>query len=178
MYTIGHSTRSAAEFIDILRAFAVTRVVDIRSVPRSRTNPQFNSDRLPATLHRAGIAYVHLAVLGGRRAKSTLVGEEVDAGWKQRPFHNYADYAQSGPFQAGLRELLKMASVETCVIMCAEAVWWRCHRRVVTDHVLAHGVPVIHIFTATKSEPASLTPFAVVGAGARVSYPSGVSSID
>jgi hypothetical protein len=127
---------------------------------------------LPATLHSAGIAYVHLASLGGRRTKSQRVEKGVNAGWERRPFHNYADYAESAPFRGGLQELLEMASRETCAIMCAEAVWWRCHRRIVADHVLAHGVPVVHVFTREKSETASLTPFAVVGARARVSYPA------
>jgi hypothetical protein len=149
----------------------VTRLVDIRSIPRSRTNPQFNLDVLPATLHSAEIGYVHLASLGGRRTKSQRVGEGANAGWQRRPFHNYADYAETAPFREGLRELLVMASRETCAIMCAEAVWWRCHRRIVADHVLAHGVPVVHVFSREKSEPASLTPFAVIGARARVSYP-------
>lgn len=137
LYTIGHSTRSAGELVHILRAFGVTRLVDIRSIPRSRTNPQFNLDVLPATLHSADIAYVHLASLGGRRTKSQRVDEGANAGWERRPFHNYADYAETAPFRKGLRELLEMASRETCAIMCAEAVWWRCHRRIVADHVLA-----------------------------------------
>ena len=171
LYTIGHSTRSAGDFIRILRAFGVTRLVDIRSIPRSRTNPQFNLDVFPVTLHSAEIAYVHLASLGGRRTKSKRVEEGVNAGWERRPFHNYADYAETAPFREGLRELLGMASRETCAIMCAEAVWWRCHRRIVADHVLAHGVPVVHVFSQEKSAPASLTPFAVVGARGRVSYP-------
>ena len=148
------------------------RVVDIRSIPRSRTNPQFNLDVLPATLHRAKIVYVHLGALGGRRTKSQSIDEGVNAGWERRPFHNYADYAETAPFREGLRDLLEMASRETCAIMCAEAVWWRCHRRIVADHVLAHGVPVVHLFSQKKSEPASLTSFAVVGAGGRVSYPA------
>jgi uncharacterized protein (DUF488 family) len=174
LYTVGHSTHSADEFIEILRAFEVTRLVDIRGTPRSRTAPQFNLDLLPETLRNAGIAYIHLAELGGRRAKSTVVEEEVNAGWEGQPFHNYADYAQTAPFRTGLRELLKMASGETCAIMCAEAVWWRCHRRIVTDHVLAQGIPVVHLFTTTKSEPASLTSFAVIGAHGSVSYPAPV----
>ena len=95
----------------------------------------------------------------------------VNAGWERRPFHNYADYAETAPFREGLRGLLEMVSRETCAIMCAEALWWRCHRRIVTDHVLAHGVPVVHLLTREKSEPASLTPFAVIGARGRVSYP-------
>jgi uncharacterized protein (DUF488 family) len=172
LYTIGHSTRRADELIDILRAFRVTRLVDIRSMPRSRKNPQFNHDMLPATLHSAKIAYVHLASLGGLRIKNKLVEGTLNAGWERRPFHNYADYAGTAPFREGLRDLLEMASRETCAIMCAEALWWRCHRRIVTDHVLAHGVPVIHLFTQTKAEPASLTPFAVIGARAGVSYPA------
>ncbi|MBL0311599.1 MAG: DUF488 domain-containing protein [Holophagaceae bacterium] len=171
LYTIGHSTRSVEEFINILRAFKVTRLVDIRSIPWSRTNPQFNFDALPKTLGDAEISYVHLAELGGRRGKSACIEEDVNAGWERQPFHNYADYAQTAPFRAGLHELLRLASEETCAIMCAEAVWWRCHRRIVTDHVLVHGVSVVHLFTTTKSESASLTPFAVIGADDCVSYP-------
>jgi uncharacterized protein (DUF488 family) len=172
LYTIGHSTRPAPELIDMLHAFGVTRLVDIRSFPRSRSHPQFNVDVLPATLHGAAIAYVHLAALGGRRPKSKRVAERLNAGWKLRPFHNYADYAETAPFRDGLRELLAMMSRETCAIMCSEAVWWRCHRRIVTDHVLARGVPVVHLFTATKSQSATMTPFAVVGARGRISYPA------
>src|SRR5512140_2119057 len=152
LYTIGHSTRTLDALVDILRAFRVTRLVDIRSVPRSRTNPQFNIDVLPATLQRAGIAYVHLASLGGRRTKSRRIENGANAGWKKRPFRNYADYADSAPFREGLVELLEMASSETCAIMCAEAVWWRCHRRIVADHALAHGVPVVHVFSRETSE--------------------------
>ena len=172
LYTIGHSTRPVEELIDILHAFAVTRLVDIRSIPRSRTNPQFNLDVLPDALSGAGITHVHLAALGGLRAKSKRSEEGDNAGWNQRPFRNYADYAQTPAFDAGLHELLKLVSQETCAIMCAEAVWWRCHRRIVTDYVLAHGVAVIHLFTRTKSAPATLTPFAVVNAGGgKISYP-------
>ncbi len=172
LYTIGHSTRRASELVEILRAFGVTRLVDIRRIPRSRTNPQFNLDELPATLKKAGVAYTHLASLGGRRAKSKRVEERTNAGWERQPFHNYADYAMTMPFREGLRELLEIAARDTCVIMCAEAIWWRCHRRLVADHVLSHGVPVVHLFTRQKSEKAALTPFAVIGGRARVSYPA------
>jgi uncharacterized protein (DUF488 family) len=171
LYAIGHSTRSLAEFIDILRAFAIIHLVDIRSIPRSRTNPQFNGDSLALVLGEAGIAYTHLSALGGRRAKSKLVDESVNAGWERQAFHNYADHAESAAFRDGLRELLEMASRQTCAIMCAEAVWWRCHRRIVADHVLAQGVSVTHLFTQTKSEAARLTPFAVVTPNGYVSYP-------
>lgn len=173
LFTIGHSTRSAPELIAILQGFEVTRVVDIRSIPRSATHPQFESATLESALRRAQLAYTHLAALGGRRPKSKLVADAVNAGWRVRAFHNYADYAQSQAFQVGLRELLKMASREACAILCAEVLWWRCHRRIVTDYVLAHGVPVTHLFNASKSEAASLTPFAVIDDGGRcISYPA------
>lgn len=172
LYTIGHSTRPAQELVDILHAFRVTRLVDIRSIPRSRTNPQFNLDVLPDTLLEAGITYVHLAALGGRRPKEKGETTSANDGWEIAAFRNYADYAETAPFREGVRNLLDMAARETCAIMCAEAVWWRCHRRIVTDHVLAHGVPVVHLFTQTKGEPASLTPFAVVGTRASVHYPA------
>jgi hypothetical protein len=171
LYTIGHSSRPVAEFIDALRQVGVTRLVDIRSFPRSRTNPQFNVDSLPEALRGVGISYFHLAALGGRRGKSKCVEEDTNAGWERRPFHNYADYAETAPFEEGLRSLLAMVSRETCAIMCAEAVWWRCHRRIVTDHVLVHGVPVVHLLGRGNGERASVTPFAVVGANSRVSYP-------
>jgi uncharacterized protein (DUF488 family) len=172
LYTIGHSTRSLDELIDILREWGITRLVDVRTIPRSRTNPQFNIDVLPTALGASGISYVQMAALGGRRGKSKSVGTRVNAGWEVQAFHNYADYAETAPFRAGLEELLAMASEETCVIMCAEAVWWRCHRRIVTDHMLVHGVPVVHLFSREKGEPASLTPFARAGAGFNVSYPA------
>ena len=171
VFTIGHSVRPIQEFVGILRAFSVDLLVDIRGIPRSRTNPQFNTDSLPSLLQEASIGYAHLAALGGRRGKSKLIEPSVNAGWHVPAFHNYADYARTEPFQAGLRELLQMASHATCAIMCAEAVWWRCHRRIVTDHLLAHGVSVTHLFTETKSEPASLTPFAIVEPNAQISYP-------
>ena len=172
LYTIGHSTRPAGELIDILRASAVTRVVDIRRIPRSRTHPQFGIDVLPETLAGAGLDYVHLAALGGLRGKCKGAVAGANAGWARRSFRNYADYAQTPLFAEGLRDLLELAARQTCAIMCAEAVWWRCHRRIVTDHVLAHHVAVVHLFTRTKQTPASLTPFAVVDGDAGVSYPA------
>lgn len=172
LYTIGHSTRSADELSGILHTWGVTRLVDIRTMPRSRTNPQFNGDVLPQTLSPTGIAYVALPSLGGLRGKSKIVEPTTNAGWRQSAFRNYADYAETVPFRAGLQELLDMASNETCAVMCAEAVWWRCHRRIVADHAIAHGVPVVHLFSLEKGEPAALTPFAVVGPGGRVSYPA------
>ncbi len=172
LYAVGHSTRSAIELVATLDAYAVTRLVDIRSSPRSRTNPQFNLDVLPDTLRPSQIAYVHLGSLGGHRGKIESIPTWVNAGWDRQPFHNYADYAETEPFQDGLRELLAMAAKETCAIMCAEALWWRCHRRIVADHVLARGVPVCHISTRDRAEPATMTPFAVVSKEGRVSYPA------
>ena len=148
---------------------AVTRVVSISAASHGAANPQFDLAVLPVTLGRTGFDYVHLPALGGLRAKGQRAEESINAGWARRPFRNYADYAGTAPFQEGLRELLEMASRQTCAIMCAEAVWWRCHRRIVADHMLAHGVPVVHLLTRTKQMPASPTPFAVVNADAGVS---------
>ena len=177
LYTIGHSTRPASEFIEVLRASAVTRVVDIRRIPWSRANPQFDIALLPVTLRRAGLDYVHLGALGGLRARGKHTEQSVNAGWARQSFHNYADYALTLPFQETLRGLLETASRQACAIMCAEAVWWRCHRRIVADHVLAHGVPVVHLLTRTTQMPASLTAFAVVDAHAGVSYPASSPSM-
>ncbi len=172
LYTIGHSTRPVSEFIEILRAAAVTRVVDVRRIPWSLRNPQFDMAVLPVTLARAGIEYVHLAALGGRRVKDKHARQAVNAGWENQSFRNYADHARTKPFQEGLRELLEMASLQACAIMCAEAVWWRCHRRIISDHALARGVPVVHLLTRTTQMPASLTSFAVVNADGTLSYPA------
>ena len=172
VYTIGHSTRPVSEFIEILRASAVTRVVDIRRIPWSRRNPQFDKTVLPLTLGRAGLDYVHLGALGGFRAKGRRSDEGVNVGWENRSFRNYADYALTPPFREGLRELLEMASDHTSAIMCAEAVWWRCHRRIVADHMLARGVHVVHLLTRTAQMPASLTSFAVADAHGAVRYPA------
>lgn len=172
LYTVGHSTRTADELVEILDTYAVTRLVDIRSFPRSRTNPQFNLDVLPDTLCAAKISYVHLAALGGRRGKSKSIETGVNTGWERQPFHNYADYAETEPFQKGLDELLAMTVKETCAIMCAEVLWWRCHRRIVVDHVLARGVPVFHISTRERAAPAVMTPFAVVNKAGRIAYPA------
>lgn len=175
LYTVGHSTRSLDELVEVLRSASVTCLVDIRKIPRSRTHPQFNADVMPRALAPHAIRYVQLAALGGRRGKRT--DAHVDnAGWQVQAFRNYADYALTDTFRAGLDQLLSLAAHETCAIMCAEAVWWRCHRRIVADHVLARGQPVVHLLSATKQEPAVLTPFAVVGPHARVTYPGACAS--
>jgi uncharacterized protein (DUF488 family) len=175
LYTVGHSRHTLAEFVAILQSVGITRVVDIRSIPRSRTNPQFNIDALPASLGESNIAYTQLPKLGGRRSKSKL-GESHNPGWRVRAFQNYADYAETADFREGLQELLALAAQETCAIMCAEAVWWRCHRRIVTDYVLARGIPVVHLLSATQRQDATLTPFATVRPGKRVWYGTQASS--
>jgi len=170
----------------MLQGAKVTRLVDIRSIPRSRTNPQFNEDALPKTLARAGIGYVRIAELGGRRGKRKLgagtdsveAAATKNAGWEVQAFRNYADYCDTPEFRRGLGELLALAAEESCAIMCAEAVWWRCHRRIVTDYVLARGIPVVHLMSATTSTPATMTPFAVVGARGRISYPAPSAAAD
>lgn len=168
LFTIGHSNRSLDELVAILRAHEVRCLVDIRRFPRSRTNPQFNGDSLADTLP-ADIRYLYLQALGGRRGKSDMEPAR-NAAWQVAAFHQYADYASTPAFRAALSELLGLAAQERCAIMCAEAVWWRCHRRIVTDHVLAHGVPVTHLLALSKAEPAKLTPFARIE-GTDVSYP-------
>jgi uncharacterized protein (DUF488 family) len=175
LYTVGHSTRPSEEMIEILEAVAVTCLVDVRGIPRSRTNPQYNIDMLPRTLDDAHIDYVHLPALGGRRSRSRTVDERANSGWTQRSFHNYADYAITPPFRDGLDHLLRLTMQRTCAIMCAEAVWWRCHRRIISDHVLAHGIRVVHLLTASRREPAAMTSFAIIGGDARASYPGAES---
>jgi uncharacterized protein (DUF488 family) len=173
IFTIGHSTRSVEELLGILQERGVTQVIDVRRFPRSATNPQFNSDNLEAALLRAGLHYVHLEALGGRRSRIAGVDPSLNAGWEVKAFHNFADYAWTQPFLDGLESLLALASKRSSAVMCAEAVWWRCHRRIITDHLLARGVTVVHLGAAVDPTPASLTSFAVVGQDGRVSYPSG-----
>ena len=161
VYTIGHSTRPVAELVALLRQAGVDLLVDVRSVPRSRTNPQFNTDVLPQALAEAGIAYRHIRALGGLRHKPKDAPPSPNTLWRSDPFRNYADYALTEPFRAGLAELRGLAQQHVCAIMCAEAVWWRCHRRIVADYLLAGEVSVAHIMPAGKIEPARLTPGAV-----------------
>ena len=168
LFTVGHSNRTAEELIAILAG--IRCVVDIRGIPRSRANPQFAIDVLPKTLATAGIDYVHEIDLGGRRPRQREIDEELNAGWTHRAFHNYADYAMSGRFRDALVNTLARAADEPCAILCAEAVWWRCHRRIVADHALAHGFEVVHLLDR-KREPGKLTPFAQIGPGTRVTYP-------
>ena len=172
VYTIGHSTRSLEEFVEILRGGGVRCVVDVRSIPRSRTNPQYNLDTLPDALAERQIRHRFIEELGGRRPRQKEVDPEVNALWRNQSFHNYADYAQSEAFHEGLRELEELADTAPCAIMCAEAVWWRCHRRIVADYLLARGRPVFHLMGRDRIEPAKMTPGARAKGG-NVAYPPG-----
>ncbi|HWL46582.1 MAG TPA: DUF488 domain-containing protein [Sphingomonadaceae bacterium] len=170
-FTIGHSTRSLAEFVDLLRESRVGLVVDVRSIPRSRTNPQYNRDVLPGALAACQIGYDHIAALGGRRGRSRAVRPSPNGYWRVAGFRNYADYALTAPFAAGLEELRALGGERRCAIMCAEAVWWRCHRRIITDYLLARREQVFHILGASHVDRASLTPGAVVAADGTIRYP-------
>lgn len=159
-YTIGHSTRSIPEFVELLREANVRLVVDVRTIPRSRTNPQFNRDALPESLAGYQIGYEHIAELGGLRGKQRLVEPSPNGFWENTSFRNYADYALTGRFREGIDRLTDLGGWSVTAIMCAEAVWWRCHRRIIDDYLLASGRAVFHILGPGKIGPASMTPAA------------------
>ena len=144
-FTIGHSTRSLEDFVDLLRVGEVRRVIDIRAVPRSRTNPQYNADTLGESLAARQIGHGRIPALGGLRKRVQGVPPEVNGWWRNKSFHNYADHALSEEFQAGLDELVALGRERRTAVMCSEAVWWRCHRRLVADHLLARGEAVFHL---------------------------------
>jgi uncharacterized protein (DUF488 family) len=171
-FTIGHSTRPIEEFVDLLAAAEVAMVVDVRTVPRSRTNPQFNGDTLPDALAPFQIGYRHMAALGGLRGKSRDLSPDVNGFWRVQSFHNYADYALSEAFRAGLAELRDLGHARRCAIMCAEAVWWRCHRRIITDYLIAAGESVFHILAQRHVEPAHLTEAAKLQPDGSLVYPA------
>ena len=160
VFTIGHSTRSVDELIALLREAGVDLLVDVRSIPRSRTNPQFNTDALPAPLTEAGIGYRHVAALGGRRHHRKSDPPSPNTFWQNAAFRNYADYAATPAFRVGLDGLEALRLRHRCAIMCSEAVWWRCHRRIIADYLLSERVPVAHIMGPHKIEPAKRTPTA------------------
>jgi uncharacterized protein (DUF488 family) len=171
-YTIGHSTRSIAEFISLLQNVGVTLLVDVRTVPRSRANPQYNHDALPQSLAPFQIGYEHLATLGGLRSKDRNVPPSVNAFWHNESFHNYADYAMSDKFRAGLTRLRELGRDQRCAIMCAEALWWRCHRRIIADYLLAGGERVFHVIGPGNVEPAHMTDVAQLDASGALTYPA------
>ena len=170
-FTIGHSTRPNEEFVALLAAAEVRLVVDVRTVPRSRTNPQFNRDALPAALAAHGIAYEHFAALGGLRGKQPGVSPDVNAFWENESFHNYADYALGEEFRSGLEKLRALGHATRSTVMCAESLWWRCHRRIIADYLLADGEEVFHVLSPGHVERARLTPAARLEPDGRLIYP-------
>jgi uncharacterized protein (DUF488 family) len=167
LYTIGHSTRSGDEFLAILRAFAIELVADIRTVPRSRRNPQFDQAELQRSLAEQHIQYVHLPALGGlRRARK----DSINTGWQNASFRGYADYMQTAEFASAIEDLIPLAKAMRTVIMCAEAVPWRCHRSLAGDALIVRGVAVEDIMSETKSKPHKLTSWARVD-GLVITYP-------
>ncbi len=164
--TIGHSTRPLDELVELLRAHGVTRVVDVRTVPRSRHNPQFNRDTLPEALRAAGIGYVHMPGLGGLRKPDR---DSPNLGWRNASFRGFADYMLTPAFEENLKVLIEQARQDPVVIMCAEAVPWRCHRSLIGDALVVRGVRVEHIMSATRRDPHVVTPWARVE-GTRLKY--------
>lgn len=168
--TIGHSNRSLSDFIDLLKAHAVTCLVDIRTVPRSRHNPQYNLDTLPASLKAVGIDHAHMAGLGGLRHARA---DSPNKGWRTPGFQGYADYMQSAEFEKALQVLVELAKSQRVAVMCAEALPWRCHRSLLSDALSVRGIAVEHITSKTRRQPHSLTPFARVD-GTRITYPPAI----
>lgn len=168
VFTIGHSTRPIGEFIEILQANGVEQVIDIRTIPKSRHNPQFNSEELAASLCAARVLYIHLKELGGlRRARPG----SINLGWRNASFRGFADYMQTPEFAEALDRAIRLARERPSVLMCAEAVPWRCHRSLVADAMLVRGIRVEEIINAAQPKEHSLTPFARVQ-GMRITYPS------
>ena len=165
--TVGHSTRPLKDFIALLKAHAVTRVIDVRTVPRSRHNAQFNRDTLPAALAAEDIGYEHVAGLGGFRKAHA---DSSNAGWRNASFRGYADYMQTAEFAEHLARLIETAKHERIALVCAEAVPWRCHRSLIADALVVHHVCAEEIISTTRRAMHALTPFAVVS-GVTITYP-------
>ncbi len=174
VYTIGHSTRPQAELIDLLRHYGVVTLADVRTIPRSRHNPQFNREALAEALPAAGIAYVHLPLLGGLR--HGLGDASPNAGWRNESFRAYADYMQTAEFAEGLEQLRALTEAGPVALMCAEAVPWRCHRSLIADALTIRGVAVREIWSDTRAEVHKLRPFAHVD-GLRLTYPTAEGSV-
>ena len=171
-FTIGHSNRSFEEFAALVLQAEISTIVDVRKMPRSRSNPQFNADVIAADLSKLGINYTYMSALGGFRGRTMNVPSDVNAFWNNQSFHNYADYAMSSVFTASLRDLRQLGHASRCGIMCAEAVWWRCHRRIITDYLIASGETVFHILGLNRLEQAQVTTAAKIHPDKTLSYPS------
>lgn len=177
-FTIGHSARSVDDFVALLNASDIKFVVDVRAVPRSRTNPQYNSKEFAKALCEFQIGYQHIAALGGLRGRTRDLPQEANALWKNQSFHNYADYATSKEFRLGLKALRERGHTVTCAIMCSEAVWWRCHRRIIADYLIASGETVFHILGPKAVDQAHLTEGARVRSDSTVLYPVPATELD
>jgi uncharacterized protein (DUF488 family) len=167
IYTIGHSIHPAEQFLALLRAHHVRQVADIRTVPKSRRHPQFNRETLDSYLQAQRIRYQHFPALGGLRKPRP---DSINTGWRHPSFRGYADHMQTAEFSAGLSELLRFGAIAPTTVMCAEAVWWQCHRQLLADALLAHGVAVYHILGMSDAKPHRLSEFARLD-GETVSYP-------
>lgn len=167
LWTIGHSTRPSADFLSLLAAHGIEQLVDVRTVPKSRHNPQFNSDVLAKTLKTASLAYRHMPELGGLRKPQK---DSINTGWRNASFRGYADYMQTGEFARALEELMAYSAEKKTAVMCAEAVPWRCHRSLIADALVVRAWTVLDILNGDRAAPHQLTPFAIVQHG-RLLYP-------
>ena len=174
IWTVGHSTRPIGEFIDFLRAHEIRLLVDVRTVPRSRYNPQFNTDALAKSLKEADLVHLHMPALGGLREAQE---DSINNGWRNTSFRGYADYMQTDKFQRALEELMAYSTGTRMAIMCAEAVPWRCHRSLIADALVARGWEVRHILSQGKADEHRLTPFAIID-GNTLIYPLPTDPID
>ncbi len=172
IYTIGHSTHPIEEFIRILHAHGIELVVDVRTIPRSRTNPQFNQDELKQSLEKDNIGYLHLDKLGGLRHTTRA---SINTAWENKSFRGFADYMQTKEFEGGMEQLIELARTKPTAIMCAEAVPWRCHRSLIGDALLARDIQVEDILGEKSSRPHQLTPWAKVD-GIKITYPGKTQS--
>jgi uncharacterized protein (DUF488 family) len=171
IWTIGHSTRSADEFLELLRAHSIGGLGDVRTIPRSRRHPHFGREALDARLADEGIEYRYFAELGGLRKPAR---DSQNGAWRNEAFRGYADHMMTGPFAAELKNLLLFAERRRVAVMCAEAVWWQCHRMLLSDALVARGIAVEHIMRqqgASSLQPHRLTPFARIGADGHLTYP-------
>jgi uncharacterized protein (DUF488 family) len=168
VWTIGHSTRTADEFISLLRLQEIDRLADIRTIPQSRRHPHFGRDALSARLAAEGVQYRHFKDLGGLRKPRA---DSVNGAWKNQAFRGYADHMETAEFAAAVDELLAFGAGGRVAVMCAEAVWWRCHRMLLSDALVARAIDVKHILGAASVQPHRLTPFAQIQDGGHVRYP-------
>jgi uncharacterized protein (DUF488 family) len=173
IFTVGHSTRPISEFIGLLRSHGIGHIIDIRTIPKSRHNPQFNADALAASLHSARIRYRHLKSLGGLRHPSR---DSVNLGWRNSGFRGFADYMQTPEFEAGLKRAIELAAEVPSALMCAEAVPWRCHRSLVADALTVRGFRVLEVISLAEPKEHKLTPFARVR-GLQITYPAAQGSL-